>query len=471
MRASVRAQLTPARVAAARSRRLVREVRITGVGRSPLDARSDSFHEQNNGFGILRCHSATTINTTNYSPARDIGVVSRVTIALRQPPLWVTLIVCGAILIFRRAELIASPQFWAEDGLIFYTEAYNHGMGALSAPYAGYLHALPRIIAAVAARADPLLAPAIFVWSALVLTLYVAARTQSRRSGLPRHAGFALAVVCVPDTFEVLLLLVNVQWILAAGFLLLLISRDPQSGGQWAHDVAAPLLLGLTGPFSIVFSPLFLWRAVVRRTKGSIVIGAVVLLTAVVQAVTIATHPVVMIGEQITPAAALTVPGMRIGASLLIGGLVTTLDFPTLFEHLLTALTAGGLAFLVMRRGEDRLERVWLGCALAILLASSLYRCRYVLPDLSTAGFGARYFYPPQLVALWLLMALAWDARRAVAATGVALALWSFAVNVPRLRESPLQDFNWPQHAERLRRGEAAEIPINPDWTIKLRAR
>ena len=49
-------------------------------------------------------------------------------------------------------------------------------------------------------------------------TLYVAGRTLSRRCPLPRLGGAcALAVVLVPDTYEVFMNVVNLQWVVAAG--------------------------------------------------------------------------------------------------------------------------------------------------------------------------------------------------------------------------------------------------------------
>ena len=38
-------------------------------------------------------------------------------------------------------------MFWAEDGHIFFSEAYNLGLTSFITTYAGYLHTIPRIIA------------------------------------------------------------------------------------------------------------------------------------------------------------------------------------------------------------------------------------------------------------------------------------------------------------------------------------
>ena len=201
------------------------------------------------------------------------------------------LALCAVVLGFRRPEAWSRPQFWAEDGH-FYERAYVTGWHSLYLPYAGYLHAVPRAVATLAAYLDPSLVPAFFVLLATLLALYVSARALSPRCPLPRQAGLAaLAVVLVPDTQEVLLNIVNLQWVLAGGLILLLLSRDPSGSAEWLHDAFAALALGLTGPFSILLLPLFAWRAMSRRTLQSTFIAALVAACAFAQAVCLVMQP------------------------------------------------------------------------------------------------------------------------------------------------------------------------------------
>ena len=186
---------------------------------------------------------------------------SRLRRVLERPPLWITLLVCAAILVARRPGHLRNPQLWAEEGKIWFADAYTLGPRALLRSFGGYLNSTQRVAAALAQWADPAYVPAIFVTAAFLLTLYVAARTQSERFPLPPHVGYALAVVLVPDTFEVLLFLNNLDRITAAGLVLVLISRDARRWWGHAHDAAATVLFGLTGPYSIVFAPLFAWPA------------------------------------------------------------------------------------------------------------------------------------------------------------------------------------------------------------------
>jgi hypothetical protein len=59
---------------------------------------------------------------------------------------WV-LLLCLIILFYREPDGFLNPQFWAEDGVIFFTQNLTFGLSAFWKPYAGYLHLTPRIIA------------------------------------------------------------------------------------------------------------------------------------------------------------------------------------------------------------------------------------------------------------------------------------------------------------------------------------
>lgn len=386
-----------------------------------------------------------------------------------RPSVWWTVAGCAVILFARRPDMVLNPQFWAEDGPVFFSQARAHGAAALLAPSAGYYHTLLRCVAWVAAHFDPLLAPAIFVAAAGVFTLYVAALTQSPRFMLPSSAGYALAIVLVPDAREVLLNLTNLQWIFAAGLLAVLLCREAETVWQRAHDFAAVAALGLTGPFSIAFLPLFAWRALRRRTRFSAQLAAVVAVAAAFQAIAIARAGTGLRWMSLAYEFIAAIPGRRVGSSLLSGGLADAhFDLPV--ATALGVYTVAAIVALARARGPARLERLWLACAFVGLLAMAFYRCHVEL-DALYFGAGSRYFFLPQLIALWLLVAaakgngpwVAWICRAALAA--------SVALNLPRLREPPLDDLNWPAFATRIRAGEAVTVRINPDWNFTLPGR
>lgn len=378
------------------------------------------------------------------------------------------LAVCAAVLCLRKPRLVTTPQLWAEDGGVFFADAWLHGWSSLTIPYAGYFSTIQRLVALLACEAGPALVPAVFVAASLVLTLWVAARILSSRFPLRPRIVCALAVVMVPEAGEVLLCLTNVQWVLAIGLLALLLSDDPRSRGQRTHDCTAAILLGLTGPFSLLFAPLFLWRAAVRRTRASSILAALVLLTAAVQ---LSSFGNLTGGD---PAAAqqglqaATAIGSRLGGRLLLGTLMP--ESPaTLLSLVLAAITLAGAAWLACRRGPARRQRLLVGVAFLLLLLVSLYRCRFELAELQSPQHGTRYFFPLRVMLLWLVAALLHDEARRMRLFGALLLAVVLATNAGRLKEAPLKDLHWHDYVARIRDGEAVVIPINPPgWFVSL---
>jgi hypothetical protein len=381
---------------------------------------------------------------------------------MANPPTAAVLAVGAAVLAFRRAGAWTNPQFWAEDNL-FYERAYVEGWHAFWEPISGYLHLVLRAIAWAAACADPALAPWIFVGGAAVATLYVVSRALSARCPLPRYAGAcALAVVLVPDAREVLLNVVNLQWVLGAGLILLLISRDPGDGWGWAHDLACAAAIGLTGPFCIILAPLFLLRAARRRTRPSFALAVVILACAVVQAAFVHGEPPASAdtpGHPVLAQLFLPMIARRIGGSLLLGSLLA----PVTDLYVGTAVgiaTLAAVAFLALRPGAWRIERLALGLAFAGLLLSVFYRTRHSLDLFFIPHARARYVYLPQLLAIWLLVATAAQRGRG-ARIAAAVGIWALLVNLPRLREPAYADMHWSRYAPMIRAGQPVTVPTN----------
>jgi hypothetical protein len=195
------------------------------------------------------------------------------------------------ILFFRRPEMFLHPEFWGEDGWVFFVQADTQGAGALVAPYNGYHHFLLRIIAAVAAGLDARWIPAAYVGVNLLLVLLIAIALFSPRSNLPNPAACALAIVLLPHTGEVFGTLANAQWLSALGLVWLLVARDPLNARQYTTDMLLAAIIGLTGIFSILLTPLFVWRAWRRKTRPSTFLASVVAIAAAIQIWTLLHFP------------------------------------------------------------------------------------------------------------------------------------------------------------------------------------
>lgn len=401
-------------------------------------------------------------NATLISRLRQSGLAQRGLI----------LAACAVILFLRKPDQWVNPQFWAEDGF-FYHMFRVSGWATLLEPYAGYLHTLPRLIAGSADWWHPVHAPAWFVACAAATTLAICARAMSDRIPLAGGPWLAFTVVLVPDAFEVLLNVANAQWLVAAGLVLLLISRDARNPRETAHDVVTAVIGGLTGPFSVLLGPLFLFRAWQRRTRSSWLLAAIVGATAVVQVVFI-----LKLNENRPPDQAIHVAdgvgavGTRLSGSLLAGGTLDARD-PVVVRWIFSLATIAAVALpLLVRNRRDQQTQIMLSVAFMLLLAASLYRCRWVLPDLQNPGYGSRYFFPLQMILLWTVASALGGASRIWHWIGLGVFAWSLVVNVHRLREPALGDFRWADYAERIHDGEAVVVPINPGgWTIPLPAR
>jgi len=87
-------------------------------------------------------------------------------------------VVVGAILlVLRKPWALSTPQRWAEDGPIHLADIDHWGAHAFFAPYRGYLHLLPRLIAWLASHlADVAWWPAIYNATAFVVAVALFAR-------------------------------------------------------------------------------------------------------------------------------------------------------------------------------------------------------------------------------------------------------------------------------------------------------
>ena len=310
---------------------------------------------------------------------------------------------------------------------------------------------------------------------AALAALYVAGRVLSVRCPLPPFAGLcALAVVLVPDTYEVLLNVVNLQWVLGVGLVLLLISGDPESRWQWTHDLAAAVALGLTGPFCILLAPLFAWRAWRRRSDASIVLAAIVVACALVQGYFVVTEPPAMIPPELGPGMSAILPaiGRRIGGSLLLGAFLGGETNPSI-GTIAGIATLVGVGALALGPGRLRSATVELGLVFVMVLCSQLLQdcppCARTLYFETHAD--SRYVYIPQLIAVWLLICAAAQKGRGWGLCSALLA-WALIVNIPRLREPAYVDLHWSHYADRMRAGEAVTVPTNPPgWYSHLPAR
>jgi hypothetical protein len=376
-----------------------------------------------------------------------------------------TLVAVAALLFARRPEMFLHPQFWAEDGSIFFVQADAVGWRALTEPSGGYHHLLLRLVAAAATPLPALYIPGAYFVACLGLTLALAAALFSPRIELQGRTACALAIALIPHTGEVIGNLTNLQWITALGLVWLLVAQPATTHRQLATDAVIAGVLGLTGVFSILLAPLFILRAVWQRSRGTLVVAIIVVIAAAIQAAAVlkaASTPGASSDTWLTPIA---IVGHRLAAGLLLpAGPADRL--PTGVMTALGALTLAALLAAALWPGPRRPMRFLLGAAIVVIVAGTLFRLRPDLWQLDRMSQGDRYFFLPKLLAAWLLIQAAvlpgW--RRIVGLAGCAAAL---AASAGGWRYERIRNLDWPQYARQLDAGGPVNgIPINPEGTF-----
>lgn len=365
-----------------------------------------------------------------------------------------------AILYLRRPIAFLHPQFYAEDGAIFFQGAEADPLGTILSPYAGYLLVAHRLVACLASHADLRSIPGIYFAASLLAFTGLELAIFSPRLNLPRPWLLGLAVVLIPHSGEVFCNLTNTQWITGLGLILLAMAQDPQGPGEWALDLGYAALAGLTGVFSIVFAPLFVARAALRRTGGSLCLAAVVLSAAAVQYHAIALgYPHAASGRS-GAAEVVATFGTRVWLSLLLPpGATDAAPFAI-------RIAAGVLGFLLLAalaagpRENRRVDAV-MAPAILLLFAAVVFRFRGNLDAFHSVIPADRYFFIPKVCVAWILAShigatsrWRWTARL--------LLLWVLVNGCVGFRFDTWKDYNWPYWASRIETEDEVEVPTNP---------
>lgn len=370
-------------------------------------------------------------------------------------------------LFVRKTDVFFNPQFWAEDTPVFFCQARDEGLSAVFRPYGGYHLIIPRLIAAACSGLPALYAPAVYLFASVVFTLASALALFSPRLNLPCRPLLALALVFVPHNGEVFLTITNLQWILAPGLLLLLIARDPSTPLQWAFDLITLALLGLTGPFVVLWFPLFLVRAWIIRSRASLILAAVAALVVAVQF-----HAFIQAGPSPENGPFLVEQLFRLSGTRFWGPIIMPNSWAKQLSvssgTLLSAVAFTGIIWLVVSRLRQRAETLFLLVAAVLVLASTFYKFHGNLALLNDPHNGDRYFYIPHVTLLWILIieSSAIGARRMACISVLALCALSSAST---LRSPPMVDYHWAKWAPRIDGGENVTVPVNPPgWSVQF---
>ncbi|MCX6952051.1 MAG: hypothetical protein NTV51_07775 [Verrucomicrobia bacterium] len=411
---------------------------------------------------------AATVSPSSLTLSARLIASLRAAWTARQTPWWIVVFAAVAFAL-RKPWALHTPQLYAEDACIFLVQQEQFGFRAVLEPYMGYLHTLPRLIAwFAAATADPAWWPAVYSGSSFAITIALFFRIASPRFDVPGKPVLLLAFAFAAHTGEVPLNITNLQWISAFFMLIQPLLSAPTRLVDRVADFTILLLVGLTGPFSVILLPVYVWAWWRDRRLATflplllVAACAAIQLHFIVQAGPNSAAP----GEPFHPLQFFSVIGSRLFIWSFLGpALLAPLSNVVRAVVAVTAFV--GLGFWALRDQPRRSQHVLLFLGFFLISAACFFRTRHDTWGTDNLADGDRYFYISRVLLFWFLAWACTSVRRGVAWTATALVIVGFAVHLPAFRYAAPPDFHWADHCDPIRRGVPAKIPILPaGWDV-----
>lgn len=388
------------------------------------------------------------------------------------------------LMIFSRwPALLIHAQFYAEDGAVWYAQAYNTGwLHSLTMPQAGYLQTLPRLGVGLALLFPLHEAPLVMTLLGMAIQCLPVLILLSPRcrdwAPLPVRLVLAAIYIALPNAREVHVVLTNGQWHLALAESLLAFARPPQSWPGRVFDVVVFLIGGFSGPFCIVLAPMVLLYWWERRQRWSLVITAVMSVGAVAEFIFLMHSTDRDQGE--LGARFITLVRM-VGGDVVTCAVFGAHSFALRVPWpLLLVIAVGGLTVIFYCMRFAKLEWKLFLLYTAALFAASLHnplmvngRAPKPLWDLLVGDYSARYWFLPTLAFLWSAVWCARYARsRLFKIAGKSLLFLTLIGMLGDWEYKGYIDENFPafaQEVEKAKPGTLVTIPIVPEgWHMDL---
>lgn len=338
------------------------------------------------------------------------------------------LFVC--ILALRRPGVLLHSQFWAEDGPVWYGEAYADGWRALLHQHSGYLQTISRLTAAIAQAMPLTWAPTVFAAVALAFqampsTLLVSERFETLWPDRTSRLLFASLILVLSNSGEAFGNLTDTQWHLALFAFLSIVGSEPGTGLGRKLDLLALLLAGLSGPFCVFLLPIAIWQGVEDRnlrswTRASILGGCVGLQATYLFGTMNGTRSSAPLGASVATFSRIVTGQIELGSivgahsmSILAGTRAWNIGALPLLGVVVGVI----LLMLALKHGSSLLRKAVL--AGGLLLAAALLKPQVSATQpqwevLTHVGAGNRYFFLPMLVWLAICFTLARHPARLV---------------------------------------------------------
>lgn len=392
--------------------------------------------------------------------------------------------VLALIVFVRRPDSILRPQFWAEDGTIFFYEQLTLGFwSALRALYFGFPFLIQRLVASLASVVPTVSVPLAYNASAIAITaLTMASFSLPGFRHLVRSDGVRVAVciasVCIPSGVggqELLATPTTLFYFLAIWLVFLSVAQAPRTPAVAAAWCLGGALAVLSVPLAPIAAPLWLLRAVrgVSRRDGRDLAFAATQTAA--QLVVFGLAGLLSGGTELPGGVPVYEwpPGYFRALGWMIASCIDSALFSmAAFEHLErlgvlavvapAVLLAVGVAIAFRDLSEG--GRITVCLAIYLLVASFclilvgrpiiVLLLQGVVPNVSVSTrvvLGSRHRVVPSVALVLIAAALIDGAQRARIRVAAAAAYVGLLVaGAPEFRIAPLPDLHWPLWAARL---------------------
>jgi hypothetical protein len=396
------------------------------------------------------------------------------------------------ILFSRRPDALLNAQFYSEDGIYWFADAYQIGWRCFLIPLGGYLNSVSRLIGMFSLLFPFDQAPLVMNVCALIagiIPIHIFLSSRFNFIRLDIRLLCSLLYLALPNSFELHATTTNIQWHLAlAGCLILL--GNQQSRPLWRFfDFCLLILTVLDGPLGILLIPAALTMRWISRDRrynlalAALIPGALLQFLFLFFASPRRPAPngagivrlINILGGQIFFSG---IFGLRTSDQLYHSGLGGFLFFDAAI-----ALIIGICCFAYgLRHGNLRLRLFCLFAGLVIVFAliHPLASTEGIDPQwalLQVPGCGNRYYYFPMLAFFTTLIWMAADTTaKSKFPRYSALALLALLpIGICRdWHYKPFTDLHFKNVAADFRRapsGTQFAIPLNPGVTMRITKR
>lgn len=376
----------------------------------------------------------------------------------------VVAIIATLLVASRIPHILANASFWSEDGSVFFAAAWQ-GEHNVLAPYAGYLHGAPRLVASMLSVFPLEWQPLLYLLSCLAVFFLVAFYIAT--AALPGGLAWILplAMAAAPHQGEVFQGICLLHYIFTPALVAAALAPGRTAARSWS-DAAIIAAAGISGPQILLLLPLFWcgwfinkrpgppWAALLATAMAALQLSALLGFAAHQRSLARMLEPTQMFDALVNGLAAPMFCGDQ---------LARWFPVSTGVVGVTLVLAVAGLA-LANRR--TRSAALFLGFAAGIMAAASLASPTGGITTFHIYGPGQRYWYVPAVVILSLAVMIARASNRWWMWLPVALLLLSSVANWQWERTS--SDLVWrPQALDLLENGSAV-VHWRPAWSMQL---